>query len=101
MADSIVRISCSKGRVGVLSAPKRRSFSRSACHALVTISDTIVIVSDKGKVRPRAGGLFGIYDVQKVPVFAFVGGLSHSNHRPVSLVTRLRRILRVSTCPVG
>ncbi len=87
--------------MGVLSAPNRRSFSRSACHALVTTSDIMVIVSTTGNVRTRAHGLFGIYTHHRVPVFAFVGGLSHRTHSPFRLLSRLRGRFNVNACPMG
>ncbi len=101
MASSILRFGCSNCYVGVLSAPNRRSFSRSACHALVTTSSTIVIVSKDGNIRTRAEGLFGIYIVHRVPVFAFVGGVSESTGSAFSLLSRVRGRLNVTAYPMG
>lgn len=101
IASSMLRFGCSKCYVGVLSAPKRRSFSRSACHALVTTSSTIVMVSTDGNIRTRAEGLFGIYIVERVPVFAFVGGVSHSTGSAFRLLSSVRGRLNVTAYPVG
>lgn len=97
----MVRFSCQSCGVGVLSAPNRRSFTRSACHALATMSDIVVIISNTGNIRARAQGLVRIYHVEGAPMVVFIGGVSHRNGSPFSLLSRLRRRLVVRMHPLS